>query len=56
MIALPIAAGALLGRFVDSRLGVGPYGTFVLLGLGIGLAVTEGYRAASRALKVASGK
>ncbi len=51
MIALPIAAGVLLGRLVDDTLGLHPYGTFVMLGLGIGLALTEGWLAASRALK-----
>lgn len=41
LIALPIAIGVLLGRFVDDRLGSGSYWTLILLGAGIGVAVIE---------------
>ena len=34
MIALPIAAGVLLGRFIDDRLGSGTFWTLALLGAG----------------------
>ncbi len=51
MIALPIAAGVLLGRLVDSVFGTRPYGTILLLALGIVIAGVEGWLAASRALK-----
>ena len=37
MIALPIATGVLLGRFVDERVGSGTFWTLALLGAGIGI-------------------
>ncbi len=52
MMALPIAAGVLLGRVADGALDIEPYGTVLLLAAGIGIALTEAYLAASRALKV----
>ncbi len=51
MIALPIAAGVLLGRLVDGAIGTRPYGTILLLALGIVIAGVEGWLAAVRALK-----
>jgi F0F1-type ATP synthase assembly protein I len=52
MMALPIAAGVLLGRLADDALGTNPYGTLLLIAAGIGVALIEAYRAASQALKV----
>ena len=41
MMALPIAGGVLLGRFLDSRLGTGFSWTLAMLGGGIGTATVE---------------
>ena len=43
LLALPIAASVLLGRFLDDRLGPGFFWTLVLLGAGIALAGLELY-------------
>jgi ATP synthase protein I len=45
MIALPIAAGVLIGRFVDDRLASGSYWTLALLGAGVAIAGLELYLA-----------
>ncbi len=45
LLALPIAGGVLLGRFIDDRAGTGTFWTLSLLGAGIGLAVVEAYAA-----------
>ena len=50
MIALPIAAGVLLGRFIDDRFGSGTFWTLALLGAGVGIACLELFMAASSAL------
>jgi ATP synthase protein I len=50
MIALPIAAGVLLGRFIDDRLGSGTFWTLALLGAGVAIACLELFMAASSAL------
>ena len=50
MIALPIAAGVLLGRFIDDRLGSGTFWTLALLGAGVVIASLELFMAASSAL------
>lgn len=50
MIALPIAAGVLLGRFIDDRLGSGTFWTLALLGAGVAVACLELFMAASSAL------
>jgi predicted F0F1-ATPase subunit len=41
MMALPIALGVLLGRYVDRRLESGYRWTLALLGVGLALAVLE---------------
>ena len=41
LLALPIAAGLLLGWFIDSQVGHGHAWTLSLLGAGIGVAVIE---------------
>lgn len=51
MIVLPIAAGVLAGRVVDSALGTDPFATILLLSGGTFLALTEAYRAMTRALR-----
>lgn len=48
LIALPIAAGVLLGRYVDVRLGSGGFWTLVLLGAGIVVAGLDAYLVARR--------
>jgi hypothetical protein len=50
MIALPIAAGVLLGRFIDEQLGSGTFWTLTLLGAGVGIAALELFLAASTTL------
>jgi hypothetical protein len=50
MIALPIAAGVLLGRVVDQRLASGTFWTLALLGAGIGIACLELFTSVSSAL------
>jgi hypothetical protein len=51
MIVLPIAAGILIGRLVDSALGIYPVGTVLLLCTGIGISLIEAFRTMARALK-----
>lgn len=51
LMALPIAAGVLLGRFLDNRLGTGDFWTLALLGAGISIAGVEAYLAIRRALQ-----
>ena len=51
MVALPIGLGILLGRFLDDRLGTGPFWTLVLLSGGIGVAAIELALAARAALR-----
>jgi ATP synthase protein I len=50
LIALPIAAGVLLGRYLDVRLRSGAAWTLGLLAVGIAVAGLEIYIAARRAL------
>jgi ATP synthase protein I len=50
MIALPIAAGVLLGRFIDERLVLGTFWTLALLGAGVAIGCMELFMAASSAL------
>lgn len=50
LIALPIAAGVLLGRYLDVRLGSGAVWTLALLGAGIGVAGLDVYLALRRVL------
>jgi predicted F0F1-ATPase subunit len=51
LLALPIAAGVLLGRYLDSRLESGHFWTQVLLGAGVAVACVEGYLVARMALR-----
>jgi ATP synthase protein I len=51
LMALPIAAGVLLGRFLDNRLATGNFWTLALLGVGISIAGIEAYLAIRRALQ-----
>ena len=48
MMALPIACGVLLGRYLDTRWGTDHTWTLALLGLGIGMAALEVFVALSR--------
>lgn len=50
-MALPIAAGILVGRFVDNRLASGYFWTLTLFGAGISIAAVEVYLAIRRALQ-----
>jgi hypothetical protein len=50
MIALPIAAGVLLGRFIDQRLASGTFWTLALMGAGVGIACLELFTTVSSAL------
>jgi ATP synthase protein I len=50
LIALPIAAGVLLGRYIDVRLGSGAVWTLSLLGAGIAVAGLDVYLALRRVL------
>lgn len=50
-MALPIAAGVLLGRLLDDRLGSGYRWTLALFGVGLLLAAVEVYLAMRRALR-----
>jgi F0F1-type ATP synthase assembly protein I len=52
LIVLPIAAGTLVGRLIDTSLGTEPYATILLLGVGIAVALLEAQRTMSQALKV----
>jgi F0F1-type ATP synthase assembly protein I len=52
MIVLPIAAGILFGRLADGALGTHPYATILLLCAGIGVALLEGFRTMTEAMKV----
>jgi hypothetical protein len=51
LLALPIAAGVLIGRFLDDRLGAGSFWTLALLGAGIGIAGLELYLAMEGGLR-----
>jgi undecaprenyl pyrophosphate phosphatase UppP len=51
LMALPIAAGILTGRFLDNRLHSGNFWTLALLGVGISVAAVEAYLAIKRALQ-----
>lgn len=51
MMALPIAAGVLLGHTLDRRLGTGTFWTMALLGAGLVLGAWEGFSAARRILR-----
>lgn len=50
-MALPIAAGVLLGRFLDNRLATKNFWTLTLLGVGVSIAGIEAYLAIRRALQ-----
>ncbi|HYM69001.1 MAG TPA: AtpZ/AtpI family protein [bacterium] len=50
LIALPIAAGVLLGRYLDVRLGSGVAWTLALLGAGVAVAGLDVYLALRRVL------
>lgn len=50
-MALPIAIGVILGRFLDSHFHTGTFWTLTLLGAGIGIAALEVAIAISRALR-----
>ena len=50
LIALPIAASILLGRFLDNHYGTGSFWTLALLGAGVVIAGLELYLAMHRAL------
>jgi len=52
MIVLPIAAGILIGRLLDGALDTSPYATILLLGVGICVALIEGFRTMAAALKL----
>lgn len=51
LIALPIAGGVVLGRFIDDRAGSGTFWTLALLGAGICAAAAEAYAAIQFALR-----
>jgi predicted F0F1-ATPase subunit len=51
VMAVPIAGGVLLGRYLDDRLQSGSAWTLALLGAGIGLAGLEAYLAMRLALR-----
>ena len=51
LMALPIGLGVLIGHYLDARLASGSSWTLALLGLGIALAVLEGFLAGRRMLR-----
>lgn len=51
LMALPIAAGVLLGWWLDDRLGAGYAWTLAFFGVGLLLAAVEVYLAMRRALR-----
>jgi ATP synthase protein I len=56
LIALPIAGGVLLGRYVDVRLHSGAFWTLALLGAGILVAGLDVYLVGRRALTRGDGR
>jgi ATP synthase protein I len=51
MVSVPAVLGALLGRWLDGRMGTGPAWTFALLGLGLVLGCASAWRYVRRELK-----
>jgi predicted F0F1-ATPase subunit len=51
VMAIPIAGGVLLGRYLDGRLGTGSTWTLLLLMLGMAIAALEAYLAMRVALR-----
>jgi ATP synthase protein I len=56
MMALPIAAGVLVGHALDRRLGTGTFWTLALLGAGLVLGAWQGVSAARRILRRRKGR
>ena len=50
-MALPIALGILLGKWLDSRLESGTFWTLALLSAGLGIAVIEAFRTIQNAIR-----